>query len=165
MRSILEVVILLTIFCITARAQNILQNVSLVGHWTNGPSKAVAVSGNYAYIGNQDFMEILNISSPTSTPVLVGKISLGNPANGIIVSGNYAFAATGNGGLQILDISNPSNPTRVSSFSDFLYTLQSVSVSGNYAYVCDLENGLAVLDISDPAHPQKVGIYSTNGYA
>lgn len=40
------------------------KNVSLVGRWTVGPCKTVAVSGNYAYIGYAGFLDILDISNP-----------------------------------------------------------------------------------------------------
>jgi len=77
-------------------------------------------------------------------------------ANGVAVSGNYAYVANGSGGLQVLDVSNPANPQRV-SYCGTSGSAQGVAVSGNYAYVADDMAGFQVIDVSTPANPQWVG--------
>jgi hypothetical protein len=34
----------------------------------------------------------------------------------VAVSGNYAYVADGNAGLQVIDVSNPANPQRVGGY-------------------------------------------------
>ncbi|MDB9541500.1 LVIVD repeat-containing protein, partial [Anabaenopsis arnoldii] len=80
------------------------------------------------------------------------------------VVGNYAYVADGNGGLQIIDISDPANPTRTGGYntSGLAYGVQVV---GNYAYVAGYGTGLQIIDISNPATPTRTGVYDTSGSA
>jgi hypothetical protein len=86
-----------------------------------------------------------------------------------------------NGGLQVIDISDPTNPTIVGSAHTScagrdISNTESVYVSGNYAYVADSSPGcLQVIDITDPRDPTIVGaadtpqpssgVYVSGGYA
>ena len=85
-------------------------------------------------------------------------------ANGVFVSGDYAYVADGNSGLAIIDISDPTNPgTPV--YEDTTGNPYGVFVSGDYAYVADYTSGLAVIDISDPTNPGTPVYEDTTGYA
>jgi hypothetical protein len=55
-------------------------------------------------------------------------------AEGVYVSGNYAYVADGGAGLRVIDVSNPANPREV-GFFDTPGFAEDVYVSGNYAYV------------------------------
>ena len=138
------------------------KNVSLIGHWANGPCYSAIVKGNYAYIGNGGYLSVLNISNPQSI-VLVGRILLPSPGGIIGVSGGYAYVDDGNG-FQVIDVSDPKNPQLTGSYNtkgaDY-----GVYVSGSYAYVADDTAGLQVIDVSDPKNPQPVGSYDTGGLA
>ena len=83
---------------------------------------------------------------------------------GITVSGNYAYVADGGYGLQIVDISTPSNPTFVGT-CDTPGWAHDITVAGNYAYVADDDKGLQVVDISTPSNPILIGTYDTLGTA
>ena len=53
-------------------------------------------------------------------------------ANGVFISGNYAYVADGDSGLAIIDISNPANPgTPV--YEDTTGTANGVFISRKYA--------------------------------
>jgi hypothetical protein len=80
------------------------------------------------------------------------------------VVGNYAYVADFNSGLQIIDISNPTNPTRKGSYDTSGYAA-GVQVVGNYAYVADSDSGLQIIDISNPTTPTRKGSYDTSGWA
>jgi hypothetical protein len=67
-------------------------------------------------------------------------------------------------GLQIVDISEPSNPVYAGSFNTPDYAF-SVFISGGYAYVADHRSGLQVIDVSNPSNPTFVGSYDTPGFA
>ncbi|MGH8246727.1 MAG: LVIVD repeat-containing protein, partial [Gammaproteobacteria bacterium] len=125
----------------------------------------VAVSGNYAYVANwQDGLLVLDIQSPAN-PVRAGAVATDGLAQGVAISGKYAFVAGAayiSAGLEIIDISNPARPQRVGSYrtpsgSDAL----DVAVSGNYAYVAARFDGLLIVDISNPANPVRIGAYDT----
>ena len=94
------------------------ENVELVGH-IGGRTYAVAVQGNYAYIGEGPKLTILDISDPTS-PVVIGKTALlPDVVLGVAVAAGapqghtYAYVVVGGAGLGVVDVSSPSNPTEV----------------------------------------------------
>jgi len=78
-------------------------HVELVGQ-IGGSTYAVAVQGNYAYIGVGPRLFILDVSDP-SRPDVVGQTSVLPEVVGVAVSGSYAYVADWNGGLVILRIS------------------------------------------------------------
>ncbi len=98
-------------------------------------------------------------------PQLVGSYATLGSANGITVSGSYAYVAAGtSGGLQIIDVSNIANPTFVGWY-DTPSQAYGVALSGDYAYVVDYSSGLQIIDVSNKANPTRVGSYNTPGYA
>ncbi len=132
------------------------QNVELVGQ-IGGAAMAVAVQGNFAYVGVGPRLVILDISDPTS-PAIVGQTNVfPHYAVGVDVVGSYAYVANGYSGLRIVDVSDSATPTEV-GYYDTWY-VSGVAVTGSFAYVAD--GDLRIVDISDPAAPTEVGFYST----
>jgi hypothetical protein len=77
---------------------------------TDGAAMAVAVSGNYAYVANDESgLKVIDVSNPDSPRVVASYDTLGF-AWGVTVSGNYAYEADSGAGLQIIDISDPTHP-------------------------------------------------------
>jgi len=99
-------------------------------------------------------------------PVLIGQWPgwPREPVQNVAVSGNYAYVATGQAGLLVIDVSDPANPQRVGG-CDTNGPASAVAVSGGNAYAATGQAGLQVIDVSDPAHPQRVGGYDTSGFA
>jgi hypothetical protein len=140
------------------------QNVELVGQ-IGGPTKAVAVSGSYAYVGVGPRLVILNVSDP-SAPRMVGQTEpLPGAVWDVAVSGGYAYVADEwYGGLRIIAVSDPAHPYEVGAYDTPGWAV-GVAVSGGYAYVADGDDGLRIIAVSDPAHPYEVGFYDTPGSA
>jgi hypothetical protein len=137
------------------------QNVELVGQ-LGGSTWSVVVQGIYAYIGVGPRLIILNIADPT-TPIVAGKTPpFPDVINSIAVVGNYVYVADGEGGLRIVDVSDPFAPFEA-GYYDTAGQTESVAVSGNYAYVADLDQGLRVINISNPASPFETGFYNPSG--
>jgi len=142
---------------VTANAEN----VEFVGH-IGGQTYAVAVQGKYAYIGEGYSVTVLDISDPAS-PTVVGRTPLlPGVVQGIAVTGGHAYVANDSGGLRVIDVSTPSNPTEVSACQ--MGVAQDVAAVGNYAYVI-AGGDLQVVDVSDLANPTRVGFYDTPGQA
>ncbi|NCR87747.1 MAG: endo-1,3-1,4-beta-glycanase ExsH, partial [Microcystis aeruginosa K13-05] len=57
-------------------------------------------------------MQIIDISNPTN-PTLKGNYDTSDYANGVQIVGNYAYVADGIGGLNIIDVSEFTNPQTV----------------------------------------------------
>ena len=91
---------------------------------------------------------------------------------GMAVSGEFAYLAQGEAGLQVLNISAPANVRAVSRYGTLSGAgARGVAVSGNYAYVAIsfglLETprdpqGFIVLDFGDPENPVRVGQESSH---
>ena len=77
-------------------------------------------------------------------------------AEGVAVSGDYAYVADSWRGLQVFGITNPENPLVVGGV-DTPDIAEGVAVSGNYAYVADRWSGLQVIDVTNPESPVIVG--------
>eukprot|EP01064_Diplonema_japonicum_P036572 TRINITY_DN825_c0_g1_i3.p1 TRINITY_DN825_c0_g1~~TRINITY_DN825_c0_g1_i3.p1 ORF type:complete len:796 (+),score=186.22 TRINITY_DN825_c0_g1_i3:67-2454(+) len=77
----------------------------------------------------------------------------------IAVDGATAYVATGPTGMQVLDASNPANPTPLGWYAT--PNARSVHISGTTAYVADTEDGLLVLDVSTPTKPVLLGTEPT----
>jgi len=143
-------------------------NVELVGALGGGYS-SVAVQGAYAYAGEGFGMTVLDLSEPTTPAVAARTPVLGGVVGGIALTEGYAFVAAGLGGLQVVDITDPANPTPVAAH-DTLGSAASVALSGDYAYIANTGRaqdgeragaGLEVVNVADPEHPVWVAHYAT----
>lgn len=128
-----------------------LQMVGQVG----GPTEAVAVQGDYAYVGVGLRLVVLDVSDP-ATPVEIGSTApFPQFVKGVAVSGTVAYVAAGTAGLRIVDISTPAEPVEV-GFYDTPGHAEGVAVAGQYAYVADGPYGLRIVDIASPLMPVEV---------
>ena len=122
----------------------------------------VAVAGDFAYaataLGN--LLQVINIADPAH-PTLAGSCAMPSNAEGVTVSGSYAYVAAGD--LCIVDVSNPQTPQEVGRYVSPNFAVD-VRVAGNTAYVADGYSGLRVVDVSNPQQPQELGYYETPGW-
>ena len=133
-----------------------------------GYANDVAVSGDYAYVADYyNVLRVINIFDP-EVPEELGQCDLPGHAYGVDVSGNYAYVIyraevyMGPTGMDVIDISTPSNPEAIGSYnwSWSWYSVNEVVVSGDYVYVADGESGLRFIDISTPSDPVEVSSYN-----
>jgi hypothetical protein len=85
----------------------------------------------------------------------------GNSLWGVHVSGKYAYYATNDEGIYIMDISNPTDPKRVARL-DYGGGTSDLFAIGKYLYVAASWGGLKILDISEPVNPVEVASYATS---
>lgn len=90
----------------------------------------------------------------------VAHLPLPGYTHDVDIEGNYAYVACGPAGLQIVDISNQTNPVLHSSLI-VQGTAVSVAVAGEYAYIGSESSGLQLVDVSDPSNPLWIGIVET----
>lgn len=123
-------------------------NFSL-GIGTNRPNANLHIVGSF----------LQTVIDPTFTGEILSS-RLGGTKSAY-VSGKYAYVTSfGHNSLQIIDISNPSNPTFAGELqnSSRLNDALSVHVSGKYAYVTAFnDDSLQIIDISDPSYPSFAG--------
>jgi len=98
------------------------------------------------------------------SPTPLSFVSIPGFANGVAVNGNYAFVAAGAAGLQVVNVSNRSNPVIVASLA-LAGNANDVRLLGNLAYVAAGSSGLEVVDVTNPLAPALRGTLSTGGSA
>lgn len=115
------------------------------------PRGGIYAEGDFVYIVTvADGLQVFNVSTP-SMPVNVGYCLI-DPVNLCWTShksGNYIYAALYEGGMVIIDISNPANPYITGAYYDVVY---GVSVINEMAIVVSYSYGLNILDVSDPTN-------------
>ena len=133
-------------------------NITNIGHTNNGGTAYnIAVSGNRAFLASSDGLRTYDISAPTNV-VNLGHTNDGI-ANGVAVSGNYAFVLhEATSGLVIYDVSDPANPRKIGQVAGAgTYPFfHGVVVSNAFVYTT-LNHGLHIFDVSDPSNPVDVG--------
>ena len=65
------------------------------------------------------------------------------------------------GGLWIVDVSNPAEPVPIGFLPMGDVSIYDVKVAGNYAYLAASVEGLKIVDVSDPVKPTLVGGHDT----
>jgi len=159
----------------------------------------LAVSGNLAYLLDSDLLEspaaprgyggelrVMDVSDPVH-PREIGVYNLEGSSQRVAVSGSHALVAVGwrefvnvqedppvsqavyRGELQVIDISDPTNP-RLVGRHEAPWWAADLAVAGSY--VCLLTRStqedrsrLVILDLSDPTNPRPVGAYERPGWA
>ncbi|RLC42118.1 MAG: hypothetical protein DRH51_01490 [Candidatus Coatesbacteria bacterium] len=102
-------------------------------------------------------------NQPENPPQLVGSIDLSSygRVEDVAVKGNYAYIAAKDGGLIVVDISDPENPTFKKKFTT-PNPLWRIFISGNYLYGACSSGGLVIFDISDINSIRIIGDDRTN---
>ncbi len=114
-----------------------------------------AINFPYGYFTCSTGLWIVNLENPNSIKS-VSIFPTGWYINNITVDSSYhAYVAELNGGLKILDFSEPSAPKQIGNYFTDEQVIDVV-VSGGYAYL-DCDSDLQVLDISNISSPKLVG--------
>lgn len=116
----------------------------------------VEIEGTLAYVTDASRLRIIDLDE-LSAPKQVGECEA-KGAQGISVTGGYAYIASRMEGMLVVDISVPTSPTKVAAFRD-PRGATDVDVVGNFAYVAGSTNALWIVDISNPRDPMLVGRY------
>jgi len=114
---------------------------------------------------------ILDITDPTDPIPIVVDTCLPRSPTAIWIKDNYAYVSLDdyfagpevfNGGLIVLDVSDPYNIDSL-GFFEIPGEACNVHIKGNFAYVSAEWDGIYVLDITDPTDPTLVTYYDTPG--
>ena len=95
---------------------------------------------------------------------LAGNCDTPGEANSVVVSGDYAYVADGSSGIQVIDISDPTDPTSAGTF-DTIEMAFDLVINDEKVYLVDSSNGLQIIDISDPKSPSLITSFETPGSA
>ncbi|MCC7106465.1 MAG: hypothetical protein IT307_15110, partial [Chloroflexi bacterium] len=97
--------------------------------------------------------------TPSAAPLsVVGQ--LGGSINALAVREPYVFLGVGPR-LQVLDVSDPANPTLVAQSEPMPFPVQHISLDGHHAYVSGPAREVRMFDVSDPRVLVPVAVIST----
>jgi hypothetical protein len=125
----------------------------------------LAESNGCLYFGNQSTFYVYSLSNPAA-PQLVGSCNLQahtmyDRVFELATAGLYAYVADGYGGMRIVDVSDPTNPSEVNWIDG--YWVGSVAAVENTVIMND-RTRISIYDLTDPLNPALVGYYSTAEY-
>lgn len=84
--------------------------------------------------------------------------------NDVFIDGNYAYVTDGYAGIQVVDISTPSNPSHVGSYNPSSGQFNGLYVKDGYIYTSMVSSGtFFILDASDPSHLSLKSSYNLEG--
>ena len=131
---------ILAVSALPNTTQNHQSSWQMVGQ-IGGPTQAVAVQGNYAYVGVGLRLVVLDVSNPV-TPTEVGSTTpFPYFVEDIVVSGTLAYVAAGGAGLRVVNIPTRTTPVEVGAWDSPGYA-EGVAVAGNTVYLADGPYGL-----------------------
>lgn len=105
------------------------------------------LSGDLLYAGSIDRLEILDVSDPYS-PTLLSRTLISGTVQDITLADGWAYISTGETGLQVYDVSDPTTPDFYRRYPIPTYNVQ---VIGGLAYLSTQDNGLQVLSLFEPS--------------
>jgi hypothetical protein len=107
-----------------------------------------------------DIVNVLGLAEPTVIGTYV-PADTGVYIYNVFIRDTYAYLSMCFGGMQIIDISDPSNPVFVGDYSwDYPSCATSIFVEDNYAYVADGSTAdLYIVDVSNPESPIPIGYF------
>ncbi len=80
-------------------------------------------------------------------PVLIADINTSGRTKDVHLIGNYCYLADANGGLKIIDVSDPYNPVFLDAYTTpYAY---GVFATEDYIYICDRDIGLMIFENGD----------------
>lgn len=128
----------------------------------------LAVVKHSAYLATGDVVDgvgegqliIVDVSAPAN-PLAIGDVAIPDRARAVAISGNTAFVAAWEAGLQIIDISDPVNPVIIASV-EIIAPATDIKVVNQRAYVAH-HGGLDIIDVRNPVAPVTLATIETPG--
>lgn len=123
---------------------------------------------NNLYVSDLYFgLEIFDYKNNNNTLTQIGNFSSERGFGSFCINDDLLYASCRNGGIKILDISDPETPTDESGFSyhlenkfldyvDYPGYAVGVFTQGDYLIIGEGLNDLLIFDISDPLQPKEV---------
>ncbi|MCI0394570.1 MAG: PKD domain-containing protein [Chloroflexi bacterium] len=131
---------------------------------SDGSADAVAVLGNYAYLGKTSGtveVVVLNVSNPAN-PVEVNDLNTNGSVRGLALANNYLYVAQSSQDLTVYSLANPAAPAFAGNYV-VIGTPGDLTVDNDRAYVTAGTAGVRILNVADPANISEVAAYDVPG--
>lgn len=126
----------------------------------NAPQRGF-ILGGYLYVSHyaDGYLQIWSLANPTA-PVLAGEVDVGSSAVDVVVSGSYAFVASG-AGVHICNVTNKSAPTLSATSAIGATQCLHLTPQGYLVAGTTSANGVRLLDVSSPTAPSVLASLTT----
>jgi hypothetical protein len=123
--------------------------------------RKITVNNDYLFICFQNELEIYSIKEPSNPHLIYTYKTNTTIIQDLVFWGNYSFLALGREGLEILDISNITNPKKLVQFSDFTCdsgngwnTRQlAINEEDGILFIANDWGGWVILNVTNPSNP------------
>jgi hypothetical protein len=132
------------------------------GHWTPGPSLALATANGRLYHGEGADLVISDLANPAA-PVELGRVAIGDPVWSVAVAGSLVAVTDWWDSLYLVDVGNPAAPVVLSHVQAQFGRPYAAAIAGGHLYLASRGFGVEVLAIGDPAAPVPVGSLAIAG--
>ena len=140
----------------------------LIGSLNSGHNfLAMVVAENHLYVTTYDTLRVVDITNPEDPQVIASQVFprddyINDSLGDLVLNDNLLFVGTRFGGLEVVDISNPTELSIVGGFS-MQDGNKRIATHENHAYIGgSFSEGFEVVDISNPLSPEMVGM--SNGW-
>lgn len=128
----------------------------------------IQVEGDIVYLSGNSLasnpgLYILDLTN-RHVPRILSFHSTPRPARGVSITDGLAYVACGfasQGGLQIIDVSDPTSPTLLGSFFSLPIDAFAICVHNGIAYMAAYD-GLHVFDVRSASQPAHLAVYNQN---
>ncbi|MCG3136144.1 MAG: hypothetical protein HMLKMBBP_03984 [Planctomycetes bacterium] len=127
-------------------------------------AQSIHVAGEYAYVGCDAGLVILDLDFPLSNPVpkVVQVIPDLRGVTSICVQFRYAFVTDAKG-MAVVDVTDPKQAAVVPGARIELAQANDVYVARTYAYVSAGKQGLVIVDVENPEKPKIDQVFDAGG--
>jgi DNA-binding beta-propeller fold protein YncE len=133
-----------------------------------GPPDGTVFAGNVGActitVTNSGFTATSSGTISGFSPTPLSFVTIPGFANDVAVNGNFAYVAAGASGLQIVNVTDRTQPAIVASVT-LSGNANGVTVVGNMVFVAAGSGGLYSVDVSNPLAPVVKGQVTTSGSA
>lgn len=131
-------------------------SLEVVGQLGGRLGETVAV-GSHLYAGVGSQVVSFSIADSGKLKAVGGSLPLPEVVEGLDASGTLLVAATGPAGIQILDITVPTQPELLGAL-DLPGYAEDVDLVGGRVFVADGTGGLRIIDVADPGRPVELAV-------
>ena len=112
----------------------------------------VSIDKDFLFVSGGFGLKIFDLRNDLEYPTLIGEYNKGGGCQ-IAINNSLAFLTFINGGLEIIDVQDPTNPILVGQFNRGNRDMD-VEVVGTTLYLADPDRGLEVVNGTNPSNPQ-----------
>ncbi|NHK32511.1 MAG: hypothetical protein FK730_14250 [Asgard group archaeon] len=140
-------------------------NIQLISHYNNYLIDTIDIHGEIAYAScGTNGIRILNISNLRNI-YEIGNFPARSHFQDVVENDNIVYTVDYNYGFYILDVSDPTNPTKFTRERGRSYSVTVIDKYANQiAYVAGYDSGLRVYNVTTPKKPVLMGSYYDGGY-